>query len=108
MEKNDFESMRFISAKETESLENFDELLSETMEDKPDFQEFSQETLNRLHQDLSGFKNAKDYLESRGINQESMMHFKLGYSSSMGMVTVPVHSPDGLPIGIVGRSIEGK
>ena len=24
------------------------------------------------------------------------------------MVTVPVHSPDGIPIGIVGRSIEGK
>jgi DNA primase len=24
------------------------------------------------------------------------------------MVTVPVHSPDGMPIGIVGRSIEGK
>jgi DNA primase len=24
------------------------------------------------------------------------------------MVTIPVHSPDGLPIGFVGRSIEGK
>ena len=26
----------------------------------------------------------------------------------MDMVTVPVHSPDGMPIGIVGRSVEGK
>ena len=24
------------------------------------------------------------------------------------MVTVPLHSPDGLPVGIIGRSIEGK
>jgi DNA primase len=26
----------------------------------------------------------------------------------MDMVIVPVHSPDGMPIGIVGRSVEGK
>ena len=26
----------------------------------------------------------------------------------MNMVVTPVHSPDGIPIGIVGRSIEGK
>jgi len=24
------------------------------------------------------------------------------------MVTIPVHSPDGIPVGFVGRSIEGK
>ena len=37
-----------------------------------------------------------------------MNYFELGYSSNMNMVTVPVHSPDGMAIGIVGRSIEGK
>jgi len=108
MHKNDYEAMRFISAKETEALNNFDELLSEAMEDKPDFEEFSQETIDRLHADLAGNKNARDYLESRGINIESMKHFWLGYSSPMNMVVTPVHSPDGKPIGIVGRSIEGK
>ena len=106
--KNDFEALRFISSKETESLENFDELLSEAMENKPDFQEFSQETINRLHADLAGNKNARDYLESRGINIDSMKHFNLGYSSTMNMVVTPVHSPDGICIGVVGRSIEGK
>ena len=100
--------MRFISAKETESLNNFDELLAEAMEDKPDFEEFSLETLERLHADLFGSKNARDYLQSRGINEDSMKHFGLGYSNSMGMVVTPVHSPDGIAIGIVGRSIEGK
>ena len=108
MQKNDFESLRFISAKETESLENFDDLLAEAMEDKPMFEEFSADTLNRLHSDLSINKNSVDYLESRGINKDSMKHFNLGYSSSMNMVVTPVHSPDGMPIGIVGRSIEGK
>ncbi len=108
MNKTEFEAMRFISSKEAESLENFDELLAEVMEDKPVFEEFSQETLDRLHADLAGNKNARDYLQSRGINEESMKHFKLGYSNSMGMVVTPIHSPDGLPIGLVGRSIEGK
>ena len=108
LHKNDFEALRFIGSKQNEALENFDELLSDMMEDKPEFEEFPQETLDRLHADLAGNKNARDYLESRGINQESISHFGLGFSNSMGMVVTPVHSPDGSPIGIVGRSIEGK
>jgi DNA primase len=108
MHKNDFESMRFISAKETESLENFDELLAETMEDKPMFEEFSEEILKKLYTDLVSTTVGKEYFYSRGINQQSIVDFDLGYSQNMGMVTVPVHSPDGMPIGIVGRSIEGK
>lgn len=106
--KNDFEALRFISAKESEALENFDEILKSTLEDKPVFDEFSQETLDRLHADLFGSKAARDYLNSRGINEDSMKHFGLGYSNGMNMVITPVHSPDGTPIGLVGRSIEGK
>jgi hypothetical protein len=29
-----------------------------------------------------------------------MYYFDLGYSPNMDMVTVPVHSPDGMPVGI--------
>jgi DNA primase len=108
MHKNDFEAMRFISAKETESLENFDEMLAEAMEDKPMFEEFNNDTLDKLSNDRSNSARACDYFISRNINSEAMDYFGLGYSANMDMVTVPVHSPDGMPIGIVGRSIEGK
>ena len=108
MNKNDFQAMRFISAKESEALDNFDELLSEAMEVKPDFEEFHQEILDRLHADLHGSHKAREYLYSRGITDESIKHFGLGYSNAMNMVATPVHSPDGTAIGIVGRSIEGK
>ena len=108
MRKNDFEALRFISAKETEALENFDELLAEAMEDKPMFEEFSKDTLDKLSHDRFNSVDACKYFISRGINHESMDYFELGYSENMGMVTVPVHSPDGMAIGIVGRSIEGK
>ena len=107
-DKNDFQSLRLIANKETEALNNFDEIMSEIFEEKPDFQEFPQETIDRLHSDLTNNNAAKTYLVSRSISKESAQYFNLGYSPAMNMVVTPVHSPDGLPIGIVGRSIEGK
>jgi DNA primase len=108
MQKNDFEAMRFISTKEVEALENFDELLAETMQDKPVFIEFSSDILKKLHVDLISTNIGKDYFLSRNINSQSIADFELGYSQNMDMVTVPVHSPDGMAIGIVGRSVQGK
>jgi len=108
MHKNDFQALRLIAKMETESLNNFDETLAELFEEKPEFIEFPQDTLNQLYSNLGSSENAKQYLNSRGINEESMHHFKLGYSENMNMVITPVHSPDGVPIGLVGRSIEGK
>jgi len=107
-ERNEFEAIRFIKVKEIENDVDFEDTLSSVLEDKPDFVEFSQETLDRLHADLAGNKEARDYFESRGINEESMKHFALGYSSAMNMVITPVHSPDGMPVGLVGRSISEK
>jgi DNA primase len=108
LHKNDFEALRFIGAKQNEALENFDELLSGLMEEKPEFEEFPKETLEKLYYEISSTEEGKQYFKSRGIEEQSIIDFNLGYSKNMGMVTVPVHSPDGIPIGIVGRSIEGK
>jgi len=106
--KNDFESIRLISSKEAERLDNFDEALNQMFEEKPDFIEFDQKKLDDLTLELTLNKQARDYFESRGINQASMTYFKLGYSEAQGMVIVPVHSPDGIPVGLVGRSITEK
>ena len=46
MHKNDFQSLRFISKMETESLNNFDETLAEILEERPDFEKFPQDTQN--------------------------------------------------------------
>ena len=108
LHKNDFEALRFIASKESESLENFDELLSDILEDKPDFIEFPQETLTQLHQDLIKSKEAVGYFDSRNIYSDAITYFSLGYSPKQNMVIVPVHSPDGMPVGLVGRSISEK
>ena len=108
LHKNEFESLRYIASKEAESVENFDEVLKDMFEEKPDFNEFPQQTLDDLYANLGSNPHAQDYFKHRGINEESMHYFKLGYSSNMGMVIVPVHSPDGIPVGLVGRSISEK
>lgn len=107
-EKNDFEAIRLIANKEVEFLDNFEELMNEVLEDKPEFEEFSKETLENLYNDLGKSEAAKSYFISRGINEQSMHEFKLGYSEKQNMVIVPVHSPDGMAVGLVGRSILEK
>lgn len=106
--KNDFEAMRFIGVKMSDALDNFDELMADILEEKPEFEEFSQDTLDSLYEELGRSDGGREYFMSRGINKESMHYFKLGYSKKQDMVIVPVHSPDGLPVGLVGRSIKEK
>lgn len=108
LNKNEYEAIRYIASREAESVENFDEVLTSMFEEKPDFAEFSQETLEQLYNRLKDSEKARSYLLSRGINEQSINDFKLGYSENMNMVITPVHSPDGTPIGLVGRSVEGK
>ncbi len=108
LSKNEYEAIRYIAAKEAEAIDNFDDMLNSMFEEKPAFEEFSQDTLDKLYNNLGLSESARQYLNARGISEQSMHDFKLGYSDNMNMVITPVHSPDGTPIGLVGRSIEGK
>jgi DNA primase len=103
--RNDYEAMRFIQSCKT-SEADFEDELSALLEDKPDFMLFPQETLDLMHKDLD--ERSIGYFLSRGIDADCIDYFKLGYSKKQDMVIVPVHSPDGMPVGLVGRSIEGK
>lgn len=106
--KNDFQALRFIASRSTSSSDAFEEELTALVENKPDLVEFSQEVLDGLYNELGSSQDAKNYFISRGINEESMHYFKLGYSRKQNMVIVPVHSSDGIPLGLVGRSISEK
>jgi len=106
--RNTFEAMRFISSNKMSDAELLEEELKELLDEKPEFEEFSEETLVKLYNGLLANEKAKDYFASRKINLSSIAHFSLGYSENMNMVTVPLHSPDGIPVGVIGRSIEGK
>lgn len=104
--RNEYEALRFIMSAQQEAVASFDDELAEILSDKPEFKEFSQETLDKLYSQIND--RAREYLNGRGISNDSIDYFKLGYSANQDMIIVPVHSPDGMPVGLVGRSIEGK
>lgn len=106
--RNNFEALRFISSNKLSASQLLEEELKDLLDDKPDFIEFSKETLDKLASDRWNSVEACNYFISRNINHEAMDYFNLGYSEKQEMVTVPLHSPDGLPVGIIGRSINGK
>jgi DNA primase len=106
--RNDFEALRFISQNKQTEEEAFEDGLKDLLDEKPEFAIFPEETLAKLHEELLINAEAKEYFKSRHINLSAVEHFRLGYSSNMGMVTVPLHSPDGQAVGIIGRSITDK
>lgn len=101
-----FESIRFIKGKEQEG--NLEQDINKALYAKPDYVPYDELILKRLYNNLLGSDRAKDYFKYRKIEMSSWAKFSLGYSEKQDMVTVPVHSPDGMPVGFVGRSIEGK
>ena len=101
-----FEAARFIKSKEGET--NLEAEVQKQLYSKPEFLPFDEVVLKRLYNGLLVSDRAKNYFKYRKINSDSWSKFSLGYSVKQDMVTVPVHSPDGIPIGFVGRSVEGK
>jgi DNA primase len=101
-----FESIRFIKTKETQ--QDLERDINQKLVTKPDFVPFDELIIKRLYNALLASDRAKDYFKYRKISASSLSKFSLGYSEKQDMVTVPVHSPDGMSVGFVGRSIEGK
>lgn len=101
-----FESIRFIKNKETQM--DLEKEINKQLFTKPEFVPFDELILKRLYNNLVTSDRAKDYFRYRKLEISSWAKFSLGYSEKQDMVTVPVHSPDGMPLGFVGRSVEGK
>ena len=101
-----FEAARFIKSKETQS--NLTEDIAKQLEKEPEFVEYDEFTIKRLNAAALESPRAMRYYNGRLITEASVKKFQLGYSDKRDMVTIPVHSPDGICVGFVGRSVEGK
>ena len=101
-----FESARYIKSKEQDTDLVSD--ITKQLNVEPTFVEFDEFTIKRLNAAALESPRAMRYFNGRLINEASVRKFQLGYSEKRDMVTVPVHSPDGMCVGFVGRSIEGK
>jgi len=101
-----FEAVRFIKSKETETDLSYQ--INQTLVEKPDYVSYDELLIKRLNQQAVDSPRAIRYYEGRLINELSIKKFQLGFSEKQDMVTIPVHSPDGIVVGFVGRSVEGK
>ena len=101
-----FETVRYIRSKETET--NIENVVNKAMYAPPDFIQYDEVLIKRLNNQALESPRAMRYYSGRSLTEESVKKFWLGYSEKQDMVTIPVHSPDGMTIGFVGRSVEGK
>lgn len=102
-----FEAIRFIKSKESSSL-NLEDEVNKKMVVAPEYVLFDEVLVKRLHTQAMDSDKAIRYFLGRGISKDSVVKFGLGYSDKNDMVTIPMHSPDGMLVGFVGRSVEGK
>jgi 5S rRNA maturation endonuclease (ribonuclease M5) len=101
-----FESVRFIKSKEQET--DLEQEMTRQLHTRQEYVPYDELQIKKLHLQAMDSPRAITYFNGRKINKESMIKFGLGFSANFDMVTVPVHSPDGILLGFVGRSIEGK
>ena len=101
-----FESVRFIKSKEAET--NIQQEITKKLVTPPTYVQFDEILIKRLNTQALESPRAMRYYSGRLINENSVRKFALGYSEKQDMVTIPVHSPDGISVGFVGRSVEGK
>lgn len=100
---NPFQAQRTIAKYRNSDTTPFAERLKEAMTKEPDFVEFPQSSLDRMAADFRG-SVAEEYMLSRGFTIETMEYFGVGYSAKKNMVVVPMHDPNGMPIGLIGRT----
>ena len=101
-----FEAVRYIKSKEQDT--NIEDSVNKALVNKPEFIQYDELLIKRLNNQALESPRAVRYFEGRKITQDSVIKFSLGYSEKQDSVTIPVHSPDGVCIGFVARTVEGK
>jgi hypothetical protein len=105
--RNDFEAMRFIKNLEGDAAAiTNDELIK--AQQPYEWVEWHPELLAKMRASFPGSAGEKYMVEERGFTLDTLDHFEVGYSEKQDMVAVPVHSPNGIPVGIVGRGVKEK
>jgi len=101
-----FETVRYIKSKEQQS--DIQTIVGKALYAPPDFVQYDELLIKRLNKQALDSPVAMNYFNGRRVTKESVIKFDLGYSEKQGSVTIPIYTPDGMCIGFVARTIEGK
>lgn len=102
---NFYQARRLIEAEEVPLDQIVQSMQVDLTED--DMYVFDQAIIDRTHADLWG-SPGQEYMNGRGFTDETLKYFTIGYSGVQKAVMVPVHSYQGLPMGVVGRLLDRK
>ncbi len=107
---NPFEARRVIVKYQNEVHDSIADRLSAIREKAPEFVEFPSGPVERMQHELWTVNGLRGhtYLANRHFSDETLEYFGVGYSAKQDMTIVPMHDPNGMLVGFIGRSIEGK
>lgn len=105
--ENPFVVQRIIKNRETEGPA-LSKQVADLLDRSNDLPTFSQDTMNRLMDDLWGSKGEKYMVAERKLTASTLGFFGVGYSVKNDLITIPLHDWNGALVGIIGRSTEGK
>lgn len=106
--RNEFEALRLISKHKASKNQQFEDEIEDIFKREPGLKIYDQMILDRLYDQMWQMPEGQDYMHGRGFTDDTLEYFRIGYSAKKHMVAVPVHSVDGDPLGIIGRSVKGK
>ncbi len=106
--KTEFQALRMIIKYGKVSETDFAERLKTHITEPPVFKEWSQNRLDEMHSNFWLFPEPQEYMLKRGFEKDALEFFRVGYSAKQNMIAVPMHDPKGMPVGVVGRGLEGK
>lgn len=105
--KNHFGAYRVLARAKKDTPPDITKIIQREMTPK-DFPEFKQSTLDKMFEAFWNHKPAQEYMYGRKFTDDTLMHFRVGYSPKMNMVAVPMYDIKASPVGIIARSISDK
>lgn len=105
--ENPFVVRRIIKNRETQGP-SIEKQVADILDRTDKLPEFSQDTMNRMVDDLWGSKGELYMTDKRKLTAQTLAYFGVGYSVKNDLVTIPFHDWNGKLVGVIGRSTEGK
>lgn len=115
---NIFQTRRLI--KKMQGDISFKEAFEKATEVVDPFKPFDKDRLDRAYDRFWQTPAAIDYMHGRHFTDETLEYFRIGYGPEIkadpargikwkpASILVPMYDPTGIPVGYIGRSLEGK
>lgn len=102
--RNEFEARRLIIKMARETERTFVQKLEDTLRPPDRFPTFPQETIDAMVKNFWRAPWAIEYMtKERGFTENTLRKFEVGFSAVKRILAVPMHDPNGNPVGVIGR-----